>query len=259
MMDNRKEQETGYADIHIDEQAIWAGRRYLYGLFAVVWARPVEETWLREVLSPSFLHLGETLGLSGDLRKKLYSLLTTVADPQNLSSFITRTGLDYEQLFMIPLKGRMVSLGAASYLPAQADLPRRRAVLEGWYARLGFDWRSELAGTNGVWPNEPEHAVLILTMLAILADEVCTSLDNDDGLAPALAQAGQDILDLAREWLPQCLSVIESTTRNPLYQFFASFLKEFLAQEEFTLTNHSPVPGTAGLPLEPGDSFREMF
>ena len=238
-IDKQKEQVIEYKDIGIDEQAVWAGRRYLYGLFAVVWAQPVEEPWLREVLSPAFIYLVATLGLSRELQEKLRALLEAIADLENLSSFIAQTRAEYERLFMVPLKGQMVSLGAASYLPSQADLTRRRAVLEGWYERLGFDWRNELSKTGGVWPNEPEHVVLILAMLAILTDEVCTSLEDNDGLAPALAQAGQGILGLAREWLPQCMFNIEINTVNLFYQFFALFLREFLMQEEFILFNQS--------------------
>ena len=215
------------------EIQVWLSRRFLYGMFAVTLANPLEEKWPRELFTPSFLCLMESLQLSETLRGELETLEDVVQDPFRFPQLLAEARSEYQRLFAVPLKGSMVSLGAAAYLPQEIDLYRRRAAFEGWYERFGFNWREYLSGTCGVWPNEPEHAVLILALLAILADEIVTSLEERDGLDRDLEQVGQEILDMAREWLPQCLSAIENQSRSLFYRTFAQLSREILVQDDW--------------------------
>lgn len=221
-------------DKEVEERLeIWEGRRYIYGILAVVFAGPPEEGWFKDLLSPAFAKFVECLAISAQVKESLALLLIKVQGEKGQNDFREQTCQEYERLFMVPIKKSMVSLGAASYLPEETDLSKRRAELESWYTRLGFDWREYLAGTNGVWPNEPEHLLLVLTLLTILADEVATSIQADDGLAADIARVGQGILNMIQEWVPQAMTRIEERTSNLFYLFFSSFLKEFIENDDF--------------------------
>lgn len=233
-MDNLANREPDAEEIK-ERLEIWEGRRYIYGILAVVFTGPPEERWFKDLLSPSFAKFVECLAVSAQVKESLALLLTKVQSEEGQNDFYEQTCQEYERLFMVPIKKSMVSLGAASYLPEETDLSKRRAELESWYTRLGFDWREYLAGTNGVWPNEPEHLLLVLTLLTILADEVATSIQAEDGLAADIAQVGQSILNMIQEWVPQVMMRIKERTSNLFYLFFSDFLKEFIENDDFYL------------------------
>lgn len=213
------------------EIELWSGRRFLYGLAAVFLGRPLTKEWLEQVISPPLIAVAENLGMQGMLVADLKKLYEVVQDASRLPQFLADAQTEYERLFMVPLKGTMVPLGAGAYLPRETDLNQRRVVVEDWYARFAFEWREYLAGTPGVWPNEPEHALLLLTFLAILADEVVTSLDEADGLAPDLISVWRDVLKLTQEWLPLCLAKVANQSQNLFYRALAGFTGEVLAQD----------------------------
>ncbi|CAA7601470.1 DMSO/Nitrate reductase chaperone [Acididesulfobacillus acetoxydans] len=213
------------------EIELWSGRRLLYGLAAVFLGRPPAEEWLAQVFSPSFIVVVENLGLSRNLSDGLKQVLGIVQDPAELPQFLADAQTEYERLFRVPLKGTMVPLGAGAYLPREADLNRRRVIVEGWYARFAFDWREYLVGTPGVWPNEPEHALLLLTFLAILADEVVTGLSEGDGLAPDLMALWHEVLSLTQEWLPACMARVADRSQNLYFRSLARLTGEVLARD----------------------------
>ncbi|KLU63080.1 hypothetical protein CEB3_c05740 [Peptococcaceae bacterium CEB3] len=221
------------------EIELWSGRRFLYGLAAVFLGRPPAQEWLEQVMSPPLLVVAESLGMPRILVHDLKKISEIVLDPSELPQFLADAQTEYERLFRVPLKGTMVPLGAGAYLPRETDLNRRRLIVEDWYARFAFDWREYLSGTPGVWPNEPEHALLLLTFLAIMADEVVTSLTEADGLAPDLTLVWHDVLRLTQEWLPLCLNQVADRSQNLYYRTLARFTGEVLARDGGELPRES--------------------
>lgn len=222
-----------------EEIELWSGRRFLYGLAAVFLGRQPVEEWLEQVMSPPLLAVAESLGMPRMLVDNLKKISEIVQDTSRLPQFLADAQTEYERLFTVPLKGTMVPLGAGAYLPRETDFNRRRITVEDWYARFAFDWREFLSGTPGVWPNEPEHALLLLTFLAILADEVVTSLVEADGLAPDLMRVWHEVLSLAQEWLPTCMAQVADRSQNLYYRTLARFTGEVLARDGGELPRES--------------------
>ena len=216
-----------------DEVLAWKGRAYVYGLLGVVLARPLELTWFKELLSDPFLSVVREMELSTTVQAGLQNMRGAVDAQSTIERdrFIEETVLEFQKLFLAPIQGCMVPLGASSYLPQGTDLYRRRAACEALYERFGFAWRESLTGTPGVWPNEPEHVILALPMLAILADEIASSLTDPDDLAVPLEQTFRDFLSATRDWMPDCLVAIEKATSNEFYGIFAQIARECLEAE----------------------------
>jgi len=123
----------------------------------------------------------------------------------------------------------MIPLGAGAYLRDDQNQESRMAFFEGLYFEFSFDWRQVFAGTRCVWPNEPEHAVPVLIMLAVIAQKIATALAGDkDGRLPRYRHLLREIDTLAHPWLAQCLDRIASEAAEGFYRFFGAFMARFL-------------------------------
>lgn len=222
----QQELQTDY-----DEVAVWEGRKYLYGLFGTVFAQPLTVEWLQEIGSDKFRSFLNGLGLSSRVYHWLDKLATKIDQPKNAQiKWVGETNIEYDRLFMVPIKGTLVTLGASQYLD-KTLLDQRRIMLEDLYQRFGFVWREFLRDTPGVWPNEPEHMVLVFPMLSILADEVVVSLREKDEYSEPLMKIFQDLLLMTKDWIPVCLRRIGEATENPFYQLFSVLILESLERE----------------------------
>jgi TorA maturation chaperone TorD len=140
----------------------------------------------------------------------------------------------FQRNFLVPLKGEMIPLGASAYLRNDQMQESRMTFFEGLYLEFSFDWRNVFAGTRGVWPNEPEHAVLILTMLAIISQQIATAMEDSDRDArlPRYLQLLREVSGMAHLWLTQCFARVASEASENFYRFFGTFMAEFLSMDQ---------------------------
>ncbi len=212
-----------------DVQA-WRGRVYLYGILTVLLSQPPQFEWLKGVFGPILGQIIRALGLSERLVNITNEIEQVLSNENVDTSWLQNAEAEYYRLFTVPVNGEMVSLGASSYLP-ENELDRRRIEWEELYERFGFAWRNLFNDTSGVWPNESEHVVLILPILAILSDEIIQSIESEDEFTSALQRVYNTALRRAHDWLPICFTTIQQKSRHPLYIFLGEMAESVIRMD----------------------------
>lgn len=213
----------------MEQSETWKGRSYLYGVFSVILDRPVEMSWLKELFQPltvamKELHVTTDVWQQADELKRFFSTST----PPEIAHWMEEASKDYERLFLVPIPGEMVPLGASVYLQNEVNVDQRRVQWADWFERFSFAWKEFFSNSPGIWPNEPEHAALVLPMLSIIADEVATSMALGDEFTRDLQVVYRKMIGMAMDWLPTCLQSVEKSARHPLYRFLAALCREVL-------------------------------
>ena len=211
-----------------DQASSWKGRSYLYGILATILNRPNEADWIPGLFDPLNAVIHEL-----ELSERVQALLLELSDffktasSDQVIEWLREARLEYDRLFLVPIRDQMVPLGASQYLKDEGILDDRRLKWEDWYLRFGFEWREFFTDSLGVWPNEPEHAALVLPMLSIMADEVSLSATEQDEFLNDLKAVYREMLELSHDWLPDCFQAIFQAATHPLYTAFSAMGKEF--------------------------------
>ena len=221
-------------DKRINEDILqWKGRSYLYGIVSVLFIQPVKKDWLKNLFVKDFFNIVDALDLSSDLRKKSIKMkyFFSNCSEEELGKWTQDAEFEYNRLFVVPVKGEMVLLGASAYLPKNTNVTRRCIAWEELYQRFAFNWQSYLSDTLGVWPNEPEHLVLLLPFLSIMSDEVARSLEDDDEFKVSIKNLFNDIINSTSDWTIKCLKKIENNSKHSLYSFITKFTREIIEND----------------------------
>ncbi|MDA8333487.1 MAG: hypothetical protein M0Z41_00605 [Peptococcaceae bacterium] len=229
------------ADVGIDQAGpdsrnVWQARAVFYALFANVLSIPCSEAWGDQVLGLPMAEMLRDMGYDVTMVDLWEAVLGEAGPPGSArrSDYYSRLAECFQRDFLVPLKRDMIPLGACAYLGDDEDKEPRMTFFEGLYLRFGFDWRKALAGTNCRWPNEPEHAILILTMLAIISQRIAASMDEDTGMdtLSKYVQLLQEIFAMAQPWLAQCFANVASRAGDRFYRFFGRFMSDFLRTDQ---------------------------
>lgn len=214
------------------DETIWATRSRWYALFASVFAAPYTEALLRQLLDLPMAPAWQGFAADGRLATRWQEVL---ADRQETgdAAFAARLAEEFERLFLVPVRGEMVALAATAYLAPEQQRDERRAWFDQLYRSLGFEWRASLAALpgNGVWPTEPEHATLILAVLAIVCQEIADHY-ADQPTYSDLRWILHEIVAGSSGWLETCLATVAGRAREPFYRFFAEATAAFLRADQ---------------------------
>jgi len=213
----------------------WPGRAALYALFSNILSVLCSPVWGEEVFALPMDSLLQDIGCNQSMTDMWQEIVSEAGPPgsKQRKVYYDHLGECFQRNFLVPLKGEMIPLGASAYLGNDQVQEGRMAFFEGLYHEFSFDWRSVFAGTKGVWPNEPEHAVLILTMLAIISQQIASAVgdsDRDDRL-PGYLGLLREISAMAYPWLAQCFARVASEAIGTFYRFFGGLMREFLSTD----------------------------